>query len=100
MCILLRPTGRQSGPAAALARTWRLDHRNIGTRHQRRLSRHRDWVVVVDEVDSVIVVQEGRVEILAELNRGGSGLEQQVMDGLIMARDCRWLVLSRNLDGG
>lgn len=56
--------------------------------------------MVVDEVDSVIVVQEGRVEILAELNRGGSGLEQQVMDGLIMARDCRWLVLSRNLDGG
>lgn len=32
-----------------------------------------------EAVDSIIVVEEGRVELLAELNRGASGIDQQVM---------------------
>ncbi|KAI7371326.1 hypothetical protein KC328_g17564, partial [Hortaea werneckii] len=51
-----------------------------------------------EDVDSVIVVEAGRVEQLAELTRG-YGIDQQAMDEFITTRGCRRLVLSRYLDG-
>lgn len=52
-----------------------------------------------EDVDSVIIVEEGRVETLAELSRGSAGLDQYVMDQYITTRGCRRLVMSRYLDG-
>ncbi|KAK5162702.1 uncharacterized protein LTR77_011237 [Saxophila tyrrhenica] len=52
-----------------------------------------------EDVDSLIVVEEGRVETLAELSRGVGGIDQQVMDEFITTRECRRLIMSRYLDG-
>ena len=52
-----------------------------------------------EDVDSLIIVEEGRVEMLAELSRGVGGIDQQVMDEFITTRECRRLVMSRYLDG-
>ena len=52
-----------------------------------------------EDVDSLIIVEEGRVETLAELSRGEGGVDQRVMDEFITTRECRRVVMSRYLDG-
>ncbi|KAK3617520.1 hypothetical protein LTR56_024514 [Elasticomyces elasticus] len=52
-----------------------------------------------EDVDSVIVVEEGRLEMLAEMSRGNVGIDQRIIDEFVTTRECRRLVMSRYLDG-
>ena len=52
-----------------------------------------------EDVDSVVVVEAGRVEYLAEQKRGVGGVDQIAMDEFITTVGCRRAVMSRYLDG-
>ncbi len=45
-----------------------------------------------EDVDLVIVLEDGRVEALAELSWGGDGIDQRVMDKSVTTQGYRWRV--------